>query len=187
MADFVFLHGSFHAAWNWHKVIPILEANGHHCVALDMPGHGNNHQTIHSVSLADCVNRVTDLLQTIDTKVILVAHSRNGMVISQVAEAIPEKIEKLVYLAAYLVPDGKSMMDYAKLDTDSLVYQNIIPKASPKKIERINQLFKQKFSRFLLKLITPKTLRCHYLAKHIYHDALYHDCPPEISELANSL
>jgi pimeloyl-ACP methyl ester carboxylesterase len=40
MATFILLHGSFHAAWNWLRVIPLLETAGHRGIALDLPGHG---------------------------------------------------------------------------------------------------------------------------------------------------
>jgi pimeloyl-ACP methyl ester carboxylesterase len=37
---YVFLHGSFHAAWNWHMVLPLLEQAGHIGIAMDLPAHG---------------------------------------------------------------------------------------------------------------------------------------------------
>jgi len=47
------------------------------------------------------------LIDSIDGKVILVGHSKNGIMISQAAEYRPGKIDKLIYLAAYLIPNGK--------------------------------------------------------------------------------
>src|SRR5256885_1932231 len=107
MATFIFLHGSFHAAWNWHKVIPLLERAGHRAIALDLPGHGRDRTPANKVSLARCVEAVLDCVDAQAEGVVLVAHSRNGIVISQAAERRPERIAGLVYLAAYLVPDGK--------------------------------------------------------------------------------
>lgn len=186
MANFIFLHGSFHAAWNWHKVVPLIECHGHKGIALDMPGHGLDSKPVHQVTLADCVNEVKRSIDTVEGKVILVAHSRNGMVISRVAELWPERIERLVYLAAYLVPNGKSMMDYGILDEKSLVYQNIYP-ADRGKIKKVLKLYKRPFFRFLLKLITPKKYKVHSLHRHVFKEALYHDCPDEITALANVL
>ena len=54
------------------------------------------------------VKTITDLLDTQKEPVILVGHSFNGITISRVAELHPEKIEKLVYLTAFLLPEGGS-------------------------------------------------------------------------------
>ena len=37
MALFALVHGAWHGAWCWEKVIPGLEAHGHRAVAMDMP------------------------------------------------------------------------------------------------------------------------------------------------------
>ena len=187
MTTFILIHGSFHAAWNWHKVIPPLEQKGHKTIAMDMPGHGLDTTLLHKVTFRQCVDKVIRQLDAINDPVVLLAHSRNGMIISQVAEERPEKIKKLVYLAAYLIPNGKSMMDYAILDKESLVYQNIHPKVSESGIEKILGLFKKTMTRTLLEWITPKHRRTHSLDKKTFRDALYHDCPDEITELANVL
>lgn len=134
---FIFLHGSFHAAWNWHKVLPLLEARGHRGVALDLPAHGLDGTSPRRATLAANVDVVLDAIDAADERVVLVAHSRNGIVISQAAERRPDTIAGLVYLAAYLVPGGKSMMDYAVLDGESLVVQNLAPAFDEARVRRI--------------------------------------------------
>ena len=57
---------------------------------------------------------------------ILVGHSRGGIVISQTAEYRPEKIQTLVYLAAYLIPNGEAMLPTALGDTESLIASNLV-------------------------------------------------------------
>jgi pimeloyl-ACP methyl ester carboxylesterase len=59
------------------------------------------------------VNKICKLIDSIDGKIILVGHSKNGIMISQTAEFRPDKIEKLVYLAAYLIPNGKTQREYS--------------------------------------------------------------------------
>ncbi|TAE55022.1 MAG: alpha/beta fold hydrolase, partial [Bacteroidetes bacterium] len=39
---FILLHGSWHSAWNWHRLIPILESRGHRVIAPDLPGMGRD-------------------------------------------------------------------------------------------------------------------------------------------------
>jgi pimeloyl-ACP methyl ester carboxylesterase len=62
--------------------------------------------------------------------VVLVGHSRGGIIISAVAERIPERIRKLVYLAAFLLPSGRTLADEANAIEDSLVPPNMIPAQS---------------------------------------------------------
>jgi pimeloyl-ACP methyl ester carboxylesterase len=42
MSTYVLIHGSWHGAWCWHKIIPRLEAAGHKVIAPDMPRHGRD-------------------------------------------------------------------------------------------------------------------------------------------------
>ena len=97
MKTFVLIHGSYHGAWNWHKVVPLLEANGHKAIGIDMPGHGIDKQEIHTTTFDDYLKKTVSAVNKTEGKVILLAHSRNGIVISQVAEQCPEKVEKLIF------------------------------------------------------------------------------------------
>jgi pimeloyl-ACP methyl ester carboxylesterase len=125
--QFVLVHGSWHGAWNWYKLEALLERDGHDVIVVDLPAHGIDRSPAESVQLQDYTNTVTDVLDGLSDKAILVGHSMGGIVISSAAEARPEKIEKLVYLAAFLVPNGSSLLDFAFQDVDSLVGQNLIP------------------------------------------------------------
>ena len=93
MKTFILIHGSWHSAWNWHKVIPILEEAGHKVFAIDLTGMGRDKTPIQEVKMATTVQKICDLIDTIDGQVILVGHSKNGVMISQVAEYRPDKID----------------------------------------------------------------------------------------------
>ncbi len=189
MATFILLHGSFHAAWNWHKLIPLLQAAGHNGLALDLPGHGHQRMPARKVTLDRCVEEVLRCVDALPAqeRVVLVAHSRNGIVISQAAERLPDRIAGLVYLAAYLVPDGRSMMDYALTDTESLVVQNLEVALAPKYFPFLTRLFRSKPLRLLCSLLLPEAFQIHRLRRSAYFEALYHDCPSEITRLAEAL
>jgi len=60
---------------------------------------------------------------------ILVGHSRGGVVISRAAEILPDKVRRLVYLCAYLLPAGGTLAETARGDQESLVPSNMIPAA----------------------------------------------------------
>lgn len=189
MATFVFLHGSFHAAWNWHRVIPLLEAAGHRGIALDLPGHGQARMAARKVTLERCVDAVLACVRALpqDERIVLVAHSRNGIVISQAAERCASRLSGLVYLAAYLVPSGRSMMDYAITDGDSLVVQNVEVALDRRHLPRLIRLFRSAVLRALGRLLLPDKLQIHRLKRQAYREALYHDCPDEITALADAL
>ncbi|WP_176560333.1 alpha/beta fold hydrolase [Brevibacillus dissolubilis] len=110
MSTYVLVHGAFHGAWCWQKVVPLLEAAGHQVIAVDLPSHGEDQTPPSEVTLKDYTNRVCSVLDEQTEKVILVGHSFGGLVISQVAEYRPDKIQTLVYLAAILPMNNQNMM-----------------------------------------------------------------------------
>ena len=160
MKTFILIHGSWHSAWNWHKVVPLLEKAGHKAIAIDLPGMGRDKTPIQEVKMKTTVDKLCELIDSLSEKVILVGHSKNGIMISQVAEYRPDKIEKLVYLAAYLVPNGRTQREYSIQDTEG----------------------------WLKPYVTqyPET-NSHTLQPEIYREGLYHDCDEEITELAKVL
>ncbi|MEO6546902.1 MAG: alpha/beta fold hydrolase [Ferruginibacter sp.] len=160
MKTFILIHGSWHSSWNWHKVNPILERQGHKVLAIDLPGMGRDKTPINEVNLNTTVQLLCSRVNNIEGRVILVGHSKNGIVISQVAEYCSEKIEKLVYLAAYLIPNGKTQSEYSMQDTDGVL--------------------KPYVTRY------PE-LNAHTLQPEIYKEGLYHDCENDITELAKLL
>src|SRR5687768_14146898 len=96
VSTYVLVHGSWHGSWCWQKVTPRLEAAGHSVKAIDLPGHGGDGVKARDITLESYVQCVTDVLEELKERAILVGHSRGGVVISQAAEQRPEKIERLV-------------------------------------------------------------------------------------------
>ena len=160
MKTFILIHGSWHSSWNWHKVIPILEKQGHKAVAIDLPGMGRDKTPINQVRMQSTVEKICKLIDNIEGKVILVGHSKNGIMISQAAESRPDKIEKLVYLAAYLIPNGKTQKEYSMQDTKGVLKPYVT---------------------------MHEQLNAHTLQQEIYKEGLYADCDDNITELAKLL
>lgn len=157
---FILVHGSWHSAWNWHKVTPLLEKLGHQVFAIDLPGMGRDKTPIEQVTLEMSVAKICSYIDSAKGKVVLVGHSKNGIMISQAAEYRPDKIDKLVYLAAYLIPHGKTQREYSLQDTKGVL------KPYVKRHES-----------------TQSTT----LDSDIYKEGLYHDCPDDITALAKVL
>ena len=126
MSTFVLVHGAWAGGWCWDKVVPLLRESGHKVETLDLPGHGQDTTPIHEINLAAYTQRVCETLDAQAEPVILVGHSMGGIVISQVAEEWPEKIQTLVYLSAFLVQNGESLFQLASIDSESFVNPNLI-------------------------------------------------------------
>jgi pimeloyl-ACP methyl ester carboxylesterase len=119
MAHFVFVHGAWHGAWCWQRVISALQSLGHEVVSLDLPGHGDDQTPVAQVSLMLHAQRICECLKQLPEPAVLVGHSMGGIAISQAAELCPERVSLLIYLAAYLVPNGQSLNQCAKSDSES--------------------------------------------------------------------
>ena len=111
MATFVLIHGGGHGGWCYNKLSPLLRAAGHLVVSPSLTGCGDRkHLVTTSTGLDTHITDVANLLEYDDlTDVILVGHSYGGMVITGVADRVPERIGKLVYLDAAHPVDGESL------------------------------------------------------------------------------
>lgn len=114
MATFVLVHGAFHGAWCWVKLIPELEARGHRAVALDLPGLGEDRTPLAEVTLEANVAAVVSVVTAESEPVILVGHSMGGVTIASAAERMPEKIALLVFLAAFMPRTGESVLSLSR-------------------------------------------------------------------------
>jgi pimeloyl-ACP methyl ester carboxylesterase len=117
--NYVLVHGAWQAPYVWDAVKTNLEREGNHVTVVELPGHGSDQTPPQNISLETYKNKVVDAISHIDGKVILVGHSLGGIVISSVAEQIPAKIEKLVYVAAYLPISGQSLQTLSGMDANS--------------------------------------------------------------------
>ncbi|MBM0745185.1 alpha/beta fold hydrolase (plasmid) [Phormidium sp. CLA17] len=106
---FVLVHGAWLGAWCWDQVKPLLTAAGHDVVVLDLPGSGADQTPIAQVTLQGYTDRVVETINAQVQPVTLVGHSMGGIVISQANEVVPDRVEKLVYISAYLLQAGESL------------------------------------------------------------------------------
>jgi pimeloyl-ACP methyl ester carboxylesterase len=99
---------------------------GHTALAPDLASLGRDRTPISKITLQKWIDDICRLLDAQANPVILVGHSRAGAVISQAAEECPEKVRELVYLAAYLLPDGESVSHRAQQDARSQIAPNMV-------------------------------------------------------------
>ncbi len=113
MVIIVLVHGSCHGGWCWKKVIPLLNKDGHGVYTPTLTGLGErSHLVSRDIGLD---THILDIIQVLEyenlNEVMLVGHSYGGLVIGGVAEKVPERIRRLVYLDAYIPQDNKSAFD----------------------------------------------------------------------------
>lgn len=112
MSDtYVLVHGAWHTGELMEPVARNLRDKGHtvHCPTLAGNRPGDDRSRI---GLADAARSLIDYLETHDLRgVRLLGHSYGGMVISHAADAVPERIARLVYCNAFVPLNGESLND----------------------------------------------------------------------------
>jgi len=110
---YLLVHGAWHDGRVWRRVAPLLAAEGHRVLAPSLTGHGDKaHLLGPEVGLTTHVDDVVGLVLAEDLRdVILVGHSYAGMVISSVANRIPERLAGLVYVDALVPEHGETVVD----------------------------------------------------------------------------
>ncbi len=103
-STFVLVHGGWHGGWCYSRVAQRLAAAGHRVFTPTLTGLGERaHLYSRSINLT---THITDIINVIKWErlqnVVLAGHSYGGMVVTGVADAIPEKIASLVYLDAFV-------------------------------------------------------------------------------------
>lgn len=109
---FVIVHGAWGGSWSFRQTDSLLTAQGYRVYRPSLTGQG---ERVHLASPdIDLNTHILDVVNTVlyeDLRdIILVGHSYGGMVITGVADSIPERIKKLVYLDAFVPNDGESVM-----------------------------------------------------------------------------
>lgn len=115
MSSYVLIPGMCHGAWCFDEVAASLRSAGHHVLALTLTGVGErSHLMPGGVNLD---THIVDVLAAIDNDaaagadLILVGHSYGGMVITGVADRIPDRVDSLVFLDAVVPRDGEACWD----------------------------------------------------------------------------
>ena len=173
MKKFVLIHGAWHGGWCWEGVIRILEKAGHSAEAPTMPGH-NPGDDRSKVTFSSYVEKVIEVLKKQPRPVILVGHSSAGFLLQSAAPKVSDKIERLVFHNAFILPDGmaqfdlvppeiaQSMIEVAKASPDNTVpaneefIRNVLMVGDPKELQDalIKRLVPQPLALFTTKVST---------------------------------
>ena len=110
MANYLLVHGAWHGAWCWQRVLPGLIQAGHRAHAVTLTGVGERAHLLNPG--IDLETHIQDVMAAMDAEemddVILVVHSYAGMLGTAVADRRPTRLRHLVYLDAVLPKPGES-------------------------------------------------------------------------------
>ena len=112
MATFVLVHGSWAGSVVWRELAPRLRKAGHEVYAPTLTGIGaRKHLLSREIDLDTHIQDVIGVIDDADlSDIVLVGNSYGGMVITGVADCVPEKVASLVYLDAFVPENGQSLL-----------------------------------------------------------------------------
>ncbi|MBB5079146.1 alpha/beta fold hydrolase [Nonomuraea endophytica] len=146
MTTLVFIHGT-NSSSSWATGLTTeLTLRGHRCVAIDLPGHGQEAfyprpyqapqdlqalaaepSPLAKITIDDYVERVVDVVRRARRHgpVVLAGMSQGGVTVSRVGNAIPDLLDRVVYVAAYCCVDLPNLTAYLGTpeNKDSLVHR----------------------------------------------------------------
>lgn len=126
-STYVIVHGAWGGAWQFKNTETKLEEEGHKVYRVNLTGLGERYHLANTnidlnVHIKDVVNTI--LFERLDD-VILMGHSYGGMVITGVADSLPDRIKKLVYLDAFIPEDGESAFSLIAQRSDSSLINQV--------------------------------------------------------------
>ncbi|WP_165761294.1 alpha/beta fold hydrolase [Niastella koreensis] len=118
---FVLVHGAWQAPFVWDSVKAELSRAGQKVVVVQLPGHGADQTDPGVITMDSYRDQIVSAINSVTGKVILVGHSLSGFAISAVEEQIPNRIDKLVFLAGYIPAAGQYPLSLATTDNQTHV------------------------------------------------------------------
>jgi pimeloyl-ACP methyl ester carboxylesterase len=109
VTDFVLVHGAWHGAWCWRRILPPLWSAGHRAFAVTLTGLGERaHLMSNTITLQTHIDDVVGLFEAEELDgAILVGHSYGGAVITGAAGRLAAHLRHLVYLDAMVLRPGE--------------------------------------------------------------------------------
>lgn len=157
------IHGAWQGAWVWDAFQQEMQQRGWPTHAVDLPGNGHDDTPPDQVNLDRYVQCLTDWIDAHEGPVVLVGHSGGGVVASQTAEARPDRVQAIVYLAGMMLPSGVGFGE---------VVQAVLPLHPA--AAGIGPYLQWSPSRDM-SWVPPEAAQ----------DIFLHDCPPDVAEPAS--
>jgi pimeloyl-ACP methyl ester carboxylesterase len=116
MSMYILVRGAWVGSWCWKRVRQALQAQGHEAFTPKLTGLADrSHLLSPQVNLETHITDIVNLMQGEElSQVVLCGHSYGGCMISGIADSVPERIDSLVYLDAFVSENGQSLHDIVR-------------------------------------------------------------------------
>jgi len=125
-AQLILVHGAWHGAWCWERVLAPLAARGIPAHTLDLPSiDRGGSRAGRRAGLSQDAAAVRELIDRTPGELIVCGHSYGGMVISHAASG-STRVKRLIYLCAFMPEPGQSLVaiggnaPWVKIDEDGM-------------------------------------------------------------------
>jgi pimeloyl-ACP methyl ester carboxylesterase len=114
MTNFVLVQGAWIGGWYWRPIAQALRKAGHEVYTPTLTGLGERiHLMSPSINLDTHIADIVNVIKQEElSDIVLVGHSYGGMVVTGVADALPQKVASLVYLDAFVPENGQSLLNF---------------------------------------------------------------------------
>ena len=130
MTTFALIHGAWHGAWCWDRLIPELELRGHRAVAVDLPCDDPAATTMENAKLVATALADADADADAgagDEDVVVVGHSLGG--ITAAVMPLLRPVRRVVFLTALMPRPGRSLGDVMSSEPDTTTDEfNALPR-----------------------------------------------------------
>ncbi|MDJ1006329.1 MAG: alpha/beta fold hydrolase [Paracoccaceae bacterium] len=106
------IHGAWQGSWVWESQVPALAAAGYSPIALDLPGNGVDGRDPREVTFEDHLAFAGAAMPSDRGPVAIVAHSGGGVLATALAEAHPQRVAQIVYVAGMMLPSGVTFPEF---------------------------------------------------------------------------
>ena len=113
VTTFVLVHGAWHGAWCWDRLVPEMERRGHKVIALELPSDDP------SATFSTYADVVVRAMEVEPAGAVLVAHSMAGLSVPIAASRLP--VRALVFMCGLIAAPGRSLVDQFQDQPDMLV------------------------------------------------------------------
>ncbi|MGB3596048.1 MAG: alpha/beta hydrolase [Pseudomonas neustonica] len=110
---FVLIHGAWAGSWVWDSLRTLLEDQGHAVIAPDMPGNPMHPAPAAQLTMQGCIDHLKNDCAEVSGPLLVVGHSGGGVIATQLAETLAERVVGVAYIAGMMLPSGLGFAELA--------------------------------------------------------------------------
>jgi pimeloyl-ACP methyl ester carboxylesterase len=168
----VLVHGGGFDHRCWDPMLPFLDPS---VVAVDLPGRGVRPADLGALDIGDFVAAVVEDIEAKGLEnVLLIGHSMAGITLPGVAERIPHRLRRMVFVSCTVPPEGLSILDTLEPEVRRLAEgqegstQRVLD-ASTARVMFCNDM-NERLTKYTLSLMVPEAPNV--LAEQVSHAGL---------------